>query len=232
MYDCDCVCTCDCGILDDRYVCDCDCDSDSGYDSDNMCDRVVPQARVCCSKQELEFFPPQKSRFFGHSQQITTGISSDGNEFVHRDQNINNNARTKIIPRNNFRLMFTNADILTQEKLLELKSRVASRDKTKSPHLIMISEVKPKNFTRILTKKEYEIDGYQLESVNLTTDYGRGLFSYIRDGIDYKEISLGSSFCEYHSLEFQINSHETFLAINVYRSGSSTDENTLMLKIP
>ena len=194
-----------------------------------MCDRVEPQARVCYSNQELEFFPPPKSRFFGHSQQLITNSSSDKNGFLHKDQNINNNARTRITPRNNFRLMFTNADILTQQKLLELKTRVVSRDAIKKPHLIMISEVKPKNFTRTLTKKEYEIDGYQLESVNLTTKHGRGLFSYIRDGIDYKEINLGNDFCEYHALEFQINSHETLLTINVYRSGSSSDENTSML---
>ena len=48
---------------------------------------------------------------------------------------------------NKLYLMMTNADVLTRDKIVELENRIQEDN----PHVIMISEVKPKNFKRTLT---------------------------------------------------------------------------------
>ena len=121
--------------------------------------------------------------------------------------------------------MFTNSDVFTSDKITELKSRLQSRD----PHLMMIAEVKPKNSKRTLSETEYEIDGYQLECVNLDKNIGRGLCTYFKEGVEYKEVKLDSNFSEYYAAEIDINKGQKLLAINIYRSGSSTRENSLAL---
>ena len=50
------------------------------------------------------------------------------------------------------RIWFTNADVLTQDKLLELKSMI----RNSAPEIIAVTEVKPKNFHRSRTDLEYQ----------------------------------------------------------------------------
>ena len=94
---------------------------------------------------------------------------------------------------------------------------------------MMISEVKPKHHKRILTETEYEIDGYQLECTNIDRRFGRGLCTYFKEGVEYKEIKLDSIFSEHFAAEIDINREQKLLAVNFYRSGSSTNENSLRL---
>ena len=50
---------------------------------------------------------------------------------------------------------YSNADVLTKDKLTELKCRI--KNNSTPPHVIAISEVKPKHFKRQLTLQEGEI---------------------------------------------------------------------------
>ena len=48
------------------------------------------------------------------------------------------------------------------------------------PKIISVSEVKPNNFTRTPTEAEYEIDGYEMESLGLgSEEAGRGMIVYL-----------------------------------------------------
>ena len=78
-------------------------------------------------------------------------------------------------------VMFSNADVLTKDKMLELQIKVME----KVPDIIMIQEVKPKNSNRNLSPVEYQIDGYELLHVNIESDKGRGLCTFIKCGIEY-----------------------------------------------
>ena len=49
--------------------------------------------------------------------------------------------------------------IVTKAKLKELKSLIQEN----SPEIIAITEVKPKNFSRVLTPLEYQLQNYNLE---------------------------------------------------------------------
>ena len=118
-------------------------------------------------------------------------------------------------------IMYTNADVLTKNKLIELKSRVRDQN----PHIILVSEVKPKRFKRKLTAIEYAIEGYHLETLNLDKEEGRGLCTYIRNGLEVKEYKFDAKLQEYNAFTVQVNKDEVLLIVNVYRSGSSDEEN-------
>ena len=82
-------------------------------------------------------------------------------------------------------VMFTNSDQLTAEKMCELKSRVL-REK---PHIIAISEVKPKNGNR-RTLEDYQIPGFSIHHVNLDSNTGRGIAVYTHEALDKSVIQI------------------------------------------
>ena len=129
--------------------------------------------------------------------------------------------------------MSTNADVFTIDKKNELISRLEGN----SPELIFIQEAKPKNFSKILTKVEYKIENYDLEWANmLEAEGGRGLMTYIRDGLKCKEIDLKMPFQEYQAFLVDVNKKEKLLAVNMYHSPNSETSNTddlnkLILKV-
>ena len=63
--------------------------------------------------------------------------------------------------------MFTNADQLTSSKMIELK-KIIEKEK---PLIVAVSEVKPKIYKERVMM-DYEIPGYSLHTVNLSTDIG------------------------------------------------------------
>ena len=145
--------------------------------------------------------------------------------------NVNCNNLQRARPNANYtfqKLTFltTNADVYTPDKKLELKARINEE----IPDIIMIQEVKPKNYTRILTKVEYELEQYDLEWENMNEkDVGRGLITYIRKGINYKQIFFDFPFTEYLAMVIEVNKKEKLLIVNIYHSPNSTEENTKLL---
>ena len=80
------------------------------------------------------------------------------------------------------KVIYTNADVLTSAKLIELKNLIQEN----TPEIIAITEVKPKNFSRVLTPLEYQLQNYNLEFEGLTQeDGGRGIFIYIHESLQY-----------------------------------------------
>ena len=152
------------------------------------------------------------------------------------NENCNNRLTTRANPEFNFkkfRFLSTNSDVLTPDKLRELKIRINSDE----PDLMMIQETKPKNFSRTLTKAEFKVPNYDLEWKNMVEEEtGRGLITYVRDGINYKLVSYDIPFIEYIAMSIELNQREKLLAINIYRSPNSDDANNeslnkLLLKV-
>ena len=83
-------------------------------------------------------------------------------------------------------IWYTNADTLTKDKLQELKEDINA---SSLPDIIAITEMKPKNYTKELTKVEYMIDCYTFEPVNLE-DRGstRGVAIYYRKSLNCSKI--------------------------------------------
>ena len=63
-------------------------------------------------------------------------------------------------------IWYTNADTLTQAKIHGHELRDDIKYNT-PPDVIAIVEIKPKNYTRELTKTEYNIEGCRFEPANL-----------------------------------------------------------------
>ena len=144
--------------------------------------------------------------------------------------NCNNQARTRPNPNFSFKKLHfisSNADVLTPDKLLELKNRINQRNQ---PDIIMIQEAKPKNFRRELTKTEFDINEYDIEWSNMKQEEpGRGLITYVRKGITYKQVFFDIPFIEYLAVTIDLNKKEKLLVVNIYHSPNSDDANTVAL---
>ena len=62
--------------------------------------------------------------------------------------------------KDGIKFLYTNADVLTASKMVELRMRVA----IEKPHVIAINEVRPKNLNNERTDEDYIINGYTLHS--------------------------------------------------------------------
>ena len=79
------------------------------------------------------------------------------------------------------KLWYSNAHVLTADKLNELKGPIDCD----YPDLVCIAEVKPKNFIRTSSLVEYYINGYNLEAINTLADKDRGMLIYLKKCIQY-----------------------------------------------
>ena len=113
---------------------------------------------------------------------------------------------------NHIHIVMTNADVFTIDKQIELKNRIENEN----PHVIMISEVKPKIHKRTLTPIEYKVEGYDMVMKNLEN---------VNKDLESKEINLKANFDEYIAIEVKLNDSEEILLVNIYRSPSSSDDN-------
>ena len=124
---------------------------------------------------------------------------------------------------NNFNILFTTADTFTQTKLQELKLRIEDTP----PSIIVISEVKPKNFKRDIQLSEFNIDGYELLSTNISKETpGRGMLLYVKDSLKYPPYNFKDTQFEKHLFcEVDTGHNEKILIGSLYRSPSGTDNN-------
>ena len=151
------------------------------------------------------------------------------NKNMNQNDNCNNRLRTRANPDfafKKFHFLTTNSDVLTADKIRELKTRISAKE----PDLMMVQETKPKNFNRVLTKAEYKIPNYDLEWKNMEQgETGRGLITYVRAGINYRMVSFDIPFIEYLAVSIELNSREKLLAVNIYRSPNSDNLNNELL---
>lgn len=95
------------------------------------------------------------------SQEITGGTGQGGaRRFTKSSDQVNRNADVNSF---NFCLQ---TDTFTQTKLQELNLRIEDS----KPSVIAISEVKLKNFKREIQLSEFNIEGYEIVSANVSKD--------------------------------------------------------------
>ena len=122
--------------------------------------------------------------------------------------------------------MFSNVDVLSRDKVLELSARLKTMDV--SPSIIALQEVKPKRYRFERISEEYKLDEYESVECNISNEEGRGMLMYIKKGISYNVVDLGSGYCEYCCIEVFCGS-DTLLITSVYRSPSSDEDNNKRL---
>ena len=118
---------------------------------------------------------------------------------------------------NSLSILFTNADTLTKDKLLDLKTRIAQNE----PQILAFSEVKPKNYKRELQLVEFNIPGYEAVPTNIDSGTGRGMLVYVQHNQKYNLADKPGNEKQI-SVEIKTNESEVVFVSLVYRSPTST----------
>jgi hypothetical protein len=114
-----------------------------------------------------------------------------------------------------------------------LRSRILLSDR--KPDVIQISEVRPKNFRFETEPSSYNLEGYDMDFINLSGTVGRGMILYVRSSLNYSFNSASSyvDFLVHEALivEIKLSSQETVCVCTVYRSPNSDFNNNNNLNI-
>lgn len=113
--------------------------------------------------------------------------------------------------------------MLTKEKLTELKCRI--KNHSTPPQVIAVSEVKPKNYKRQLTTQEYNLEGYSMETINISEDTGRGMILFLHNSLPFEVHQFDVEFNEAQFCTLKLKGKDTLLIGSFYRSPNSTTEN-------
>ena len=90
----------------------------------------------------------------------------------------------------------------------------------------MVFEIKSKNLKRTLCPIEYKTEGYEMLHNNIEESRGTGMCTYVNNKWKYKEVQLKTNFNECIAIGVKLNNNENMLLVNIYRSGSSSEDNS------
>ena len=122
--------------------------------------------------------------------------------------------------------VYTNADQL-RNKMEELRTRTANTD----PHIIGVTEVKPKIASFDITEPEIHIPGYNTFHNSLKTgDGNRGCALYIKSNIDAQQVQLNEEFSDSVWVEIKLVGNDKLLVGCIYRSPNSSNVNNKALR--
>ena len=110
-------------------------------------------------------------------------------------------------------MWYSNADVLTKDKLTELKCRI------KAPlhhHVIAISELKRKHLKRQLTLQEYNLEGYSMETMNMNDNKGRGMILFTHNSLPFQAHHFEVEFNEALFCILKLKGKETLLVGSFY----------------
>ena len=121
------------------------------------------------------------------------------------------------------KILYTNADCFTVTKQTELKCYIED----KSPDIIAITEILPKNTNFDIDSSHYEIEGYSMFTSDLTT--GRGCALYVKSEIPATLTKLNNDFQECIWCNIKLTGSDNLMIGCVYRSPSSNSDNNQKL---
>lgn len=128
--------------------------------------------------------------------------------------------------RNKLKVMYTNADVLTNKiDLLRARCRL------ELAKIIGINEVKPKNQRFKVFPAEFNLEDLNLEmfSNNVEEEGGRGQLLYVSKELNAKRVYLESRFEEVLCVKVNLQNKDKLLIMLIYRSPNSTTSNNAML---
>ena len=122
-------------------------------------------------------------------------------------------------------VLYTNADVLTEEKKRELGVHIAQE----KPHIIAVTEVNPK--ARCFQQQDYQIPNYIMFDVNVGAQGRRGVVVFVHTSLEksVSSIEIVSEFEETLLLSLKLRAGDCLLFGVFYRSPSSSESNNLAL---
>ena len=123
---------------------------------------------------------------------------------------------------------YTNADQFLN-KIYEFQSRLIET----VPHIIGVTEVKPKNAKNIINLQQYNLDlvgDYNMFQANVDSNVRRGLILYIHKTLNASQVSIETEFQENIFVDIKVGKTDTLLVGLIYRSPSCDGENNIRLR--
>ena len=112
------------------------------------------------------------------------------------------------------------------------KTELETRVKNIEPHIIGVSEVKPKNKNAKFSPAEFtfiDSEKYDFHHINLDNDVGKGLILMTDKRLNAKEVMINKEFKENLFVEIRLNNSDLLLVGIIYISDSGTTENIDLL---
>ena len=100
-----------------------------------------------------------------------------------------------------------------------------------TPHVIALSEVKPKNQAKPLELQCYSLKDYSMESTITDTAQGRGLLLYLRKDLDYSITDFAQQVAEVQVADIMLGQNKKISLASIYRSPNSSRENNQMINL-
>ena len=149
-----------------------------------------------------------------------------GNTNLSKSSNVNStNAQPEAHVGNPLSILYTNCDVLTSDKTIELLGLV----KDLEPDIITLTEVKPKYQERGYKPEVLTIEGYAHAFHNLD-EAGRGILTLCKDGLRAQQNSSSSSYGFNEAVKLEITTETTKLSlVTIYRSPNSSEQNAIAL---
>ena len=118
-------------------------------------------------------------------------------------------------------VLYTNADSLLN-KLEELNLVIC--DQESKPHVIAVTESKPKKYSGNIAASEFNVNGYNVFFEG-EHDNSRGITVYVRDDLSGTQLDEGLPFHEHLLLKLNTDKQDGFILGVFYRSPTSPPEN-------
>ena len=175
---------------------------------------------------------PFATRGRGPGSNATQACSSHVNSVAFSCSNVSSNicsphfnTRSNNVPNPKhsscLKCMYTNADSL-RNKMSELKSVVLKEN----PHIIAVTEAKPKHF-RDLCEEDFILEGYNFYHTNIDMALGRGILIYVHKSLNVNRVNFDQiiKFEEVVWIELHLKQSDKLLVGCFYRSDSAPAAN-------
>ncbi|MFZ2538708.1 MAG: reverse transcriptase family protein [Oscillospiraceae bacterium] len=123
-------------------------------------------------------------------------------------------------------IWYTNADSLINKRQ-DLINRL--NNATEQPHIIAVTEIKPKNLKDNILQSEFNLVGYNCFCAGLDDPSSRGLLIFAKNNIDVSLVDQPSGFKEHIFMKVKCSNNKNLLICNLYRSPSSSVLNDELL---
>ena len=100
-------------------------------------------------------------------------------------------------------IWYTNADALTN-KVLELEERIWTSPEAERPHIIAITEIKPKNYELCFSEVDFTIKGYTPHLCNHDNRAGKGIVLYVANNLVIMDSTIDGTFEEAISVKLRL----------------------------
>ena len=121
------------------------------------------------------------------------------------------------------KILYTNCDCLTQNKLSELICYKQSQ----SPDIIALTEVLPKVSSLSTVAEAYMLQGYSMFTTDLSM--GRGILIYVKECLGATDFNITATYKEHVWCQLYLARGDKLLVCCIYRSPHSTVDNDFKL---